>query len=79
MLRAEVVALETGAAEVAPLGVDSIMVAGEDAHRAQVNADTALNATVRIKVDLESDRCRGTDFQKRSPAPVPVVRVPHDI
>lgn len=55
MLRAELVALETRAAEVALLGVDTLVVAGENAHRAHVNADTALDATVRIKVDLESD------------------------
>jgi hypothetical protein len=68
MLRAELVALETRAAEVALLGIDPVMVLCKNAHGAHVDADPALHAALRIKIDLETDRCWGTDFQKKSPA-----------
>ena len=64
MFRAELVALETRAAEMAFLRVNPIVVFCKDTHRTHVDTDTALHTTVRIKVDLETYRGRGTDFQK---------------
>jgi hypothetical protein len=64
VLRAELVALETRAAEMAPFRINPVVVFCKNTHRAHVHADTASDATVGVKVDLETNRGRGTDLQK---------------
>jgi hypothetical protein len=66
---AELVALETGAAEVAVVRVYNAVLFYEYAHRTHVNADTGRIASVRVNIDFKQDGCRQADFHGRSYGP----------
>jgi hypothetical protein len=69
MVRAELVALETGAAEMAVPGVHGPVFLLEYAHRAEIDADTAFPAAVRINVHFKLDGGRQADFHGRAHGP----------
>ena len=62
MVRAEPVAPETGAAEVAVVRVHDAVLFHEDSNRAHVDADTTQGAAVRVDVHFNLDGCRQADF-----------------
>jgi hypothetical protein len=66
VVRAELVALETGAAEMAVIRVHTPVLFHEYSHRAHVNADKALSAAVRVDIYFKLDGCRQADFHGRS-------------
>ena len=62
VVRAELVAFETGAAEIAVQWVHIPVYFHEYSHRAHIDADTTFPAPVRIDIHFKQYGCRPADF-----------------
>ena len=62
IFRAEIIALETGDAQVAFPRVDAVIGVFEDPHRTHVDADTASFAEFRVQVHFCRDGCWYADL-----------------
>ena len=63
MVGAELAATEAGAAEVALVGEDAVLVPAEHPHRAHVDAETAVPAEVGVDRNLDRDGREGGYLQ----------------